>query len=151
VHLDAGAGTFGQRVGELFADCVRPVNVALECDGLLRSANGNEHGGKNSVAIQQGFETVALQNGRPEQYPHRARKGRIGSRVAALDALLNFLLACGEVQRQDARKQRRRDSNDQHQHGGTFPSFHDCRLREFGTWHARIDTPQVATTPHSVS
>ena len=81
VHLDAAAGTFGQRVGERFADCVRPVNVALERDGLLRVANGSEHGGKNSVAIQQGFETVALQDGWPEQHTHRARKGRIISRV----------------------------------------------------------------------
>lgn len=131
VHFDAGAGPFGQSIGELFADCIRPVDVALEGDALLRVANGGEHGRENSVTIQQGFKTVALQDGRSEQYTHRARKSRIGGRVKALDALLYFLLASGEVQRQDAHKQRQSNGDEKHRHGECFlHSTIDCMSAE---------------------
>jgi hypothetical protein len=96
VHADAGAGPLGQRGGELLADVSRPVDVCLESDGALRRADRLEHRGEYLIAVLQGFDAIARDDGGSQQHAHLAPELRVERVVAALDAMLRLLFpACG--------------------------------------------------------
>jgi hypothetical protein len=85
VDFDAGTRPLGQRLGKLPADLSRPVDVGLECDRALRAANCLEHGRENLIAIDQTADTVAGEDGRPDQVVHRPQKLRVAHRVFMIE------------------------------------------------------------------
>ena len=98
VDLDAARRALGQGVGEIGPDLARPVNIALEVDGLLRRADRLEHRRENALAVHQRGGGVPGDDGRAEQAPHHARELRIGDGSAAGD----FVGTLGRVLRAPA-------------------------------------------------
>ena len=99
-HLHASLGALGQCLGQFLADVARPVDVGLEGDGLLRRADGAQHGGEDLVAVLQIEHAVAADDGGAEHHAHLAPVLRVADGVVVLDLAVELLLGRGEVHRQ---------------------------------------------------
>lgn len=67
MDADAVAGAVGEGVGELLADVTFPVDEGFEGDGAACGTNGGEHGGEDLVAVAEGGDAVAGEDGRAEK------------------------------------------------------------------------------------
>ena len=89
MDFNARPRTLGQRFGKLLANVSGPINVGLQVNRFLRSANRRQHGGKDFVAISQTGNPVAAHDGRTEQLTHRAQELRIIHAILGLDLVLD--------------------------------------------------------------
>ena len=97
MHRHTGARFLGKGLRNLLADFPGPVDKRFERDGFLRRADCSEHRRKNRVSVHEYFETVATDDGWPEQQAHRAQKLRIVAGVEPLDVVFDLLLAARQV------------------------------------------------------
>jgi hypothetical protein len=93
MDLDPGLGAFCERVGKFPADRSRPVDIAFESNGMLRTADRGQHGREDFVAVAQDLEPVAVQDCRAKQHAHRATELLVLHAVLTHDGLLDLLLA----------------------------------------------------------
>jgi hypothetical protein len=93
MHLDTLACAFGQGIGELLRDITRPVDVGFEGDAAARAADRGQHRREDLVAVEQGGDAVAIEEGRAEQQAQFAGEGRVGQCMHALDAPLDLAFA----------------------------------------------------------
>src|SRR2546421_6208251 len=110
MHPDPGARALDQRLGELLADRAAPPDVALEGDGVLGAADRLEHRREDLVAVDELLHAVADQEARPEDRAHGAAELGVRHRIERLDALVDALVAKGEIDDQQ-HDQRGRDED----------------------------------------
>ena len=104
VDLDPCLRALLQCIGELLADLPRPVDVRLEGDGLLRTADRLQHRREDLVAVVEVDHMVAGDDARAEQHPHFAPELRVVDGVAVFDLAVEFLLGRREVHHQHGRE-----------------------------------------------
>jgi hypothetical protein len=68
VHLDPGPGALDERLGERRAGVARPVDVALEGDGVARAADRLQHICEDLLAVDERLRAVSGHERRPEHH-----------------------------------------------------------------------------------
>ena len=106
MDTDPCAGPLDERLRKLLADIARPIDVGLEGDRALRSANRLEHRRENLIAILQGFDAIARNDRGPQQHAHFAPELRVDDIVVARDPVLRLLFRLSEIEYEDHDDQR---------------------------------------------
>src|SRR5207245_7380667 len=89
VNFDPGPRAFGQCFSKFLTDVSRPVDVGFQIDRFLGATDGFEHRGKNLIAVDQGADAVAGEDGGTDQVAHRPQKLRVVYRVFMVELIAN--------------------------------------------------------------
>ena len=93
VYFDACTTTFSKGVRKVAADRTGPIDEGFERDGFFGTADCLQHRGEDLVPVQQHVHSIALQDTRTEQCPHRAGELRVFRPVKPRDWVLNILFS----------------------------------------------------------
>ena len=135
MNFDACATPFSEGVRKFPADCPGPINEGLEGYGLPGTAYCLQHRRENLIAIQQRFNSIAIQHVRTEHCSHRAGKLRIIGAVKARNRMLNaFFTARTGASRGHGSKKEKSQIEKANAYGDGHCAFLDYRHDQFLRW-----------------